>query len=41
MCLHQRVREKVTLSEGLRTIGLPEGPEAGLHQSVLGKVDFK
>ena len=36
--LHQSVREKVTLSEGLRTIGFPEGPEAGLHQSVWEKV---
>ncbi len=36
--LHQSVREKVTLGEGLRTIGFPEGPEAGLHQSVWEKM---
>ncbi len=30
--------EKVALSEGLRTIGFPECPEAGLDQSVREKV---
>ncbi len=35
------VWEKVTLSEGLRTIGFPERPEMGLHQSVWGKSYFK
>ena len=36
--LHKSVWEKVTLSEGLRTIGFPERPKVGLHQSVREKV---
>ncbi len=36
--LHTSVWEKVTLSEGLQTIGFPERPEVGLHQSVWEKV---
>ena len=38
--LHKSVREKETLSEGLRKIGFPERPEVGLHQSVWEKVSL-
>ncbi len=36
--MHKSVWQKVTLGEGLRTIGFPERPEVGLHQGVWEKV---